>query len=90
MNIDQGIKTNQTSSDFSVTQKGNQANSSSAKHEKTTRILSVGIRVLVLILFVGWIFLWVMMPTNTYRKKWLPKIRQQSYYSTYFGSEGLI
>ncbi|CAK9315126.1 unnamed protein product [Citrullus colocynthis] len=29
-----------------------------------------------------------MMPTNTYRHKWLPKIREKSYYSTYFGSEG--
>ncbi|KAL4016167.1 hypothetical protein IC575_023798 [Cucumis melo] len=52
------------------------------------RVLSLAIRVLVLILFLGWIFLWVMMPTNTYRKKWLPKIREKTYQSTYFGSEG--
>ncbi|XP_038892642.1 ferric reduction oxidase 2-like isoform X2 [Benincasa hispida] len=52
------------------------------------RVLNLAIRVLVFILFMGWIFLWVMMPTNTYRQKWLHKIREKSYYSTYFGSEG--
>lgn len=67
-----------------------EATPSSADHEETMRILSMAIRVLVFILFVGWIFVWIMMPTNTYRTKWLPKIREKSSYSTYFGSEGLV
>ncbi|XP_023547667.1 ferric reduction oxidase 2-like [Cucurbita pepo subsp. pepo] len=52
------------------------------------RVLSLAIRVLVFILFVGWLFIWFMMPTNTYRHRWLPKIQDKSRHSSYFGSEG--
>ncbi|XP_022139204.1 ferric reduction oxidase 2-like, partial [Momordica charantia] len=52
------------------------------------RMWSRVIRGVALAVFVGWLLIWIMMPTNTYRHQWLPKIRQKSYYSEYFGSEG--
>ncbi|KAL0339439.1 UNVERIFIED_CONTAM: Ferric reduction oxidase 2 [Sesamum angustifolium] len=33
----------------------------------------------------GYLFLWVMMPTNAYRQTWLPELRSQTA-STYFGT----
>ncbi|ESW07101.1 hypothetical protein PHAVU_010G101500 [Phaseolus vulgaris] len=46
------------------------------------------IRLLVLVLFLGWIFIWVMSPTNTYRERWLPKYRAKTNTTTYLGSKG--
>ncbi|XAR54036.1 Ferric-chelate reductase (NADH) [Bertholletia excelsa] len=37
--------------------------------------------------FLGTLFIWIMTPTNTYRQKWLPKIRADTN-STFFGSQG--
>ncbi|XP_019432218.1 PREDICTED: ferric reduction oxidase 2-like [Lupinus angustifolius] len=45
------------------------------------------IKILFLVVFVGWIFIWIMVPTNTERKKWLPQIRTETN-STYYGIEG--
>ncbi|CAA0830678.1 Ferric reduction oxidase 2 [Striga hermonthica] len=39
----------------------------------------------VVAVFAGYLLLWVMMPTNAYRKTWLPELRAQTV-STYFGT----
>jgi len=48
------------------------------------------IRLLVLLLFLGWIFIWIMSPTNTFKKRWLPRFRAKTNNTTYLGSKGLI
>ncbi|KAK1273447.1 Ferric reduction oxidase 2 [Acorus gramineus] len=45
-------------------------------------------KVLMGLVFAGWMFLWVMLPTNTYRLNWQPKLRSATD-STYFGTQGL-
>ncbi|XP_061341305.1 ferric reduction oxidase 2-like isoform X2 [Gastrolobium bilobum] len=45
------------------------------------------IRLLVMLLLLGWIFIWIMMPTNTYRHGWLLQLQAKSS-STYFGAQG--
>lgn len=37
--------------------------------------------------FLGWLMIWIMMPTVTYTKNWSPKLRAQTN-STYFGRQG--
>ncbi|CAL0315043.1 unnamed protein product [Lupinus luteus] len=54
--------------------------------EKFGRVQSA-IKIMFTVIFVGWIFIWIMVPTNTERKKWLPQIRTKTN-STYFGIEG--
>ncbi|ESW11797.1 hypothetical protein PHAVU_008G060100 [Phaseolus vulgaris] len=44
------------------------------------------IRWLVLVVFVGWIFVWIMTPTNTYQQKW--KHRLQAKTNSGFGKQG--
>ncbi|KAF3493993.1 hypothetical protein DY000_02058403 [Brassica cretica] len=43
----------------------------------------------MMVVFLGTIMLWIMMPTLTYRNKWLPYMRLKFGASTYFGSSGL-
>nr|AAR15416.1 ferric reductase [Medicago truncatula] len=45
------------------------------------------IRLLVVLLFLGCIMIWIMMPTNTFNLKWFPKIRGKAD-PTYFGAQG--
>jgi len=52
--------------------------------------LQIAIRLLVLLLFLGWIFIWIMSPTNTFRQIWLPRYRASTNNTTYLGSKGLI
>ncbi|KAL8062751.1 hypothetical protein ABFX02_02G167700 [Erythranthe guttata] len=47
--------------------------------------IRAAIMVVVMIVFSGYLFLWVMIPTNPYRLNWLPEIREQTT-STYFGT----
>ncbi|XP_012843950.1 PREDICTED: ferric reduction oxidase 2-like [Erythranthe guttata] len=47
--------------------------------------IRAAIMVVVMIVFSGYLFLWVMIPTNPYRLNWLPEIRKQTT-STYFGT----
>ncbi|THF95294.1 hypothetical protein TEA_016836 [Camellia sinensis var. sinensis] len=42
--------------------------------------------VVVMVVFVGYLFLWVMTPTNLYRQTWLPKIGADTN-STFFGTQ---
>ncbi|KAL3615661.1 hypothetical protein CASFOL_041322 [Castilleja foliolosa] len=47
--------------------------------------IRAAIMAVVVALFAGYLFLWVMMPTNTYKQTWLPELRLQTT-STYFGT----
>ncbi|KAL3517196.1 hypothetical protein ACH5RR_024098 [Cinchona calisaya] len=45
------------------------------------------IMALLLVVFVGYIFIWIMQPTNVFKQNWLPKIRPEAN-TTYFGTQG--
>ncbi|XP_019413694.1 PREDICTED: ferric reduction oxidase 2-like [Lupinus angustifolius] len=45
------------------------------------------IRILALFVFVGWIFIWIMIPTNTYTQNWFPHLQAKTT-SIYFGEQG--
>ncbi|XP_052728376.1 ferric reduction oxidase 2 isoform X2 [Vigna angularis] len=49
----------------------------SISEEKYGRVQSV-IRWLVLVVFLGWIFVWIMTPTNTYQQKWKHCLRAKT------------
>ncbi|KAJ1429575.1 Riboflavin synthase-like beta-barrel [Sesbania bispinosa] len=49
-------------------------------------MVQCAIRLLVLLVFLGWIFIWIMAPTNTYKQIWLPKVRAKTS-STYIGAQ---
>lgn len=47
------------------------------------------IKLLMLVIFLGIIFIWILMPTMVYRTKWLnPVMRNEFGTSTYFGAIG--
>ncbi|WVZ16309.1 hypothetical protein V8G54_009291 [Vigna mungo] len=46
------------------------------------------IRLLVLVLFLCWIFIWIMSPTNTFTQIWLPRYSAKTGNTTYLGSKG--
>ncbi|KAL1809414.1 hypothetical protein ACET3Z_026404 [Daucus carota] len=45
------------------------------------------IKIAVMLVFVGYVFIWVMLPTDLYQKDWLLKIRAETM-STYLGTQG--
>ncbi|MCD7463949.1 hypothetical protein HAX54_051761 [Datura stramonium] len=45
------------------------------------------LNVFVLLVFVGWLFIWVMLPTKTYKYSWTPQL-QNKLSSTYFREQG--
>lgn len=45
------------------------------------------LKVLFLVVFVGWIFIWILLPTSAYTQKWVSKLDTRLK-STYFGSQG--
>jgi len=55
--------------------------------EKYGRVESV-IRWLVVVVFVGWIFVWIMTPTNTYQQKWKHRLQEKT--ESVFGAQGLF
>ncbi|TKY65412.1 Ferric reduction oxidase 2 [Spatholobus suberectus] len=57
----------------------------SPSQEKYGRAQSL-IRLLVLVVFLGWIFIWIMAPTNTYKQKWQPRLQAKT--SSIFGKQG--
>ncbi|GFY84165.1 ferric reduction oxidase 2 [Actinidia rufa] len=63
----------------------------SVKTRETSRegieIIRLAIRVLIMVIFLGYIMIWIMMPTNTFYLHWLPAIHAKVD-STYFGQEG--
>ncbi|CAH2069114.1 unnamed protein product [Thlaspi arvense] len=47
------------------------------------------IKLLMLVIFLGSVLIWILMPTLIYRTKWLPVMRTEFGTSTYFGLTGL-
>ncbi|XP_047315051.1 ferric reduction oxidase 2-like [Impatiens glandulifera] len=63
--------------------------SSNSNQGLVTDAIRAVIMALVVIIFIGYIFIWFMTPTNLYRKKWLPLMRIKAN-STYFGNQGPV
>lgn len=59
----------------------------SLSEEKYGRVQSV-IRWLVLVMFVGWIFVWIMTPTNTYQQKLKHRLLAKT--ESVFDTQGLL
>ena len=59
--------------------------SSQTESSKTTMAM---IRLLLLAVLLGYAMLWVMAPTNTYWKTWLPSIEEKAKHTIY-GTQGL-
>ncbi|XP_044505692.1 ferric reduction oxidase 2-like [Mangifera indica] len=47
----------------------------------------LGIKLLILAIFLGYMMIWIMMPTNAFFKHWFPEIHARTD-ATYFGKEG--
>lgn len=56
---------------------------------KQTDMLRAAMRLLIILILLGYLMLWFMMPTNTYRHIWLRHVRNK-FNSAYFGLQGLI
>jgi ATP-dependent Zn protease len=50
-------------------------------------MIQITIKLLALLLFLGLIFIFIMMPTTTYKQKWIPQFNAKIN-STYFGAQG--
>lgn len=59
----------------------------SHSQEKHGRVQSA-IILLVLVVFLGWIFIWIMAPTNTYKQKLMPWFQAKT--SSIFDKQGLF
>ncbi|CAN7097213.1 hypothetical protein BRARA_I05641 [Brassica rapa] len=70
-----------------ITKSNNGGSSPSAGEEFKGMIKGVS-KFFMMVVFLGTIMLWIMMPTLTYRNKWLPYMRLKFGASTYFGSSG--
>ncbi|KAL2336000.1 hypothetical protein Fmac_010446 [Flemingia macrophylla] len=57
--------------------------------ETMVKRVQLAIRVFVLVLFLGWVLIWIMMPTNTFTQKWWPRYMAKTN-SAYFGTKGAI
>ncbi|CAH8355896.1 unnamed protein product [Eruca vesicaria subsp. sativa] len=45
------------------------------------------LKMLMMVVFVGWMFVWVMISTNLFKNKWTPKMTKY-FNTTYFGPQG--
>lgn len=54
-----------------------------------TRLIRTLVLGIVMIIFLGYISMWIMMPTSDYRLHFYPKIRAHTN-STFFGTQGTI
>ncbi|KAJ4811694.1 Ferric reduction oxidase 2 [Rhynchospora pubera] len=55
-------------------------------HDFREMILKV-LKMFLGLVFAGWIFLWIIVPTSTWKYHWSPKLYSNTY-STYFGRQG--
>ncbi|KAJ3706898.1 hypothetical protein LUZ61_010603 [Rhynchospora tenuis] len=55
-------------------------------HDFREMILTV-LKMFLGLVFAGWIFLWIIVPTSTWKYHWSPKLYSNTY-STYFGRQG--
>lgn len=46
------------------------------------------LKMLMMVVFVGWMFVWVMISTNLFKNKWTPKMTKY-FNTTYFGPQGI-
>lgn len=53
------------------------------------KVIRASILGLVITIFIGYIFMWIMMPTSTYRLHFYPKIKAHTN-STFFGKQGTV
>lgn len=53
------------------------------------RYMFTAMELLLGVVFLGWLFMWVMMPTKTYKQTWMVKLRADTN-STYIGPLGWI
>ncbi|VVA89639.1 unnamed protein product [Arabis nemorensis] len=68
--------------------KSNNGGSSPSPGDEFKDMIKVVTKFLMMVIFLGTIMLWIMMPTLTYRNKWLPHMRIKFGASTYFGATG--
>ncbi|PON58183.1 Cytochrome b245, heavy chain [Parasponia andersonii] len=47
----------------------------------------VVLKMILLVVFIGWLLVWTLMPTKTFKNKWTPKLKTKLN-STYFGEQG--
>lgn len=59
------------------------------KFNEQIKNVQLAIKLLVLVIFLGYMMIWIMMPTNIFWLHWLPRIHAATA-STYFGEQGLI
>jgi len=46
------------------------------------------VKTLMVVLFLGWILVWIMISTNLFKSKWTPKLSKYLN-TTYFGPQGI-
>ncbi|KAF8097132.1 hypothetical protein N665_0294s0034 [Sinapis alba] len=46
------------------------------------------LKMIMMVVFVGWMFVWVMLSTNLFKNKWTPKMTKY-FNTTYFGPQGI-
>ncbi|KAL7583087.1 hypothetical protein Lser_V15G43873 [Lactuca serriola] len=63
-----------------------ETNIQSLDHTRTNKMIQLTIKVMVITIFLGYIMIWVMMPTNTFWLHWLPRIHSATN-SSYFGQQ---
>lgn len=68
--------------------KSNNGGSNPSAGEEFKDMIKGVTKFLMMVIFLGTIMLWIMMPTLTYRTKWLPHMRIKFGTSTYFGATG--
>ncbi|KAF6162185.1 hypothetical protein GIB67_008314 [Kingdonia uniflora] len=51
------------------------------------RNIRAALMTVLVVVFIGWIIFWIMLPTKTYKHIWLPRISAKAN-STYFGEQG--
>lgn len=61
------------------------------KEAPSSRIMedSAVVRMVMLLVFVGWLMMWVMLPTETYKFSWKPTLANRLD-STYFREQGFL
>ncbi|CAA7406801.1 unnamed protein product [Spirodela intermedia] len=56
---------------------------------EAARMTARSLKLLAWVVFVGWLLMWLMRPTNTYRNVWRIKLQDKLNSTTYFGSQGM-
>ncbi|KAM1613492.1 hypothetical protein ACFX1Z_002017 [Malus domestica] len=54
----------------------------------SSQIVVLILRLIFLVVFLGWLMIWIVLPTKTYKNDWKPNL-QSKLNSTYFGEQGV-